>query len=237
MCERILTMGSSTGADIMLANVFRTYSSANTTPTPVLRGVDLQVPAGESIAISGASGSGKTTLLQIMGTLDMADSGEVRVNGRELGALDEASRATFRNREIGFVFQSHHLLPQLTAFENILVPTWAADGSHALEHQARARHLLDRIGLADRSRHFPGQLSGGEQQRIALARALIMKPCLILADEPTGALDYDTAQHLIELLLELNRDEGATLVLVTHSRACAQRMSRQVELRNGIIQK
>lgn len=229
-------MTASSGADIILANVFRTFATANTPPTPVLRGVDLQVASGETVAISGASGSGKTTLLQIMGTLDRADSGEVRVNGRELGSLDEPSRAAFRNREIGFVFQSHHLLPQLTALENILVPTWAADASHATEYHARARHLLDRIGLADRRMHFPGQLSGGECQRIALARALIMNPCLILADEPTGALDYETARRLIELLLELNRDQGATLVLVTHSRDCAQRMSRQVELRNGIIQ-
>jgi len=229
-------MASSNGADITMTQVFRTFSASNTAPTPVLRGVDLEITSGETIAITGASGSGKTTLLQIMGTLDAADSGEVRVNGRELGSLDEQARAAFRNREIGFVFQSHHLLPQLTAIENVLVPTWATQASCTAEYQARAHALLDRIGLADRSMHFPSQLSGGERQRIALARALMMKPCLVLADEPTGALDYDTAQHLIDLLLELNRDEGSTLVLVTHSKACALRMSRHVELRNGMIQ-
>ncbi|MEI6647494.1 MAG: ABC transporter ATP-binding protein [bacterium] len=228
-------MGTSGGADITLSRVSRTFISANTSPAPVLRGIDLHVASGETLAVTGASGSGKTTLLQIIGALDTADSGEVRVNGRDLGSLDEPSRATFRNREIGFVFQSHHLLPQLTAIENILVPAWATHHSQKDEHQARAHSLLDRMGLSNHSSHFPGQLSGGERQRIALARALIMKPCLILADEPTGALDYDTAQQLIDLLLECNRDEGATLVLVTHSRDCAMRMSRQVGLRNGII--
>jgi lipoprotein-releasing system ATP-binding protein len=228
-------MASSSGADISLANVFRTFSSANIAPTPVLRGIDLHVASGETIAVTGASGSGKTTLLQIIGALDTADSGEVRVNGRELGSFDDQARAAFRNREIGFVFQSHHLLPQLTALENILVPTWATHRSQENEHLARARDLLERMGLSDRSMHFPGQLSGGERQRIALARALMMKPCLILADEPTGALDYDAAQQLIDLLLELNHDEGATLMLVTHSRDCALRMARQVELRNGLI--
>jgi lipoprotein-releasing system ATP-binding protein len=228
-------MGASGGADISLSRVYRTFSSANTSPALVLRGIDLHVHSGETLAVTGASGSGKTTLLQIIGALDTADSGEVRVNGRDLGSLDEQSRATFRNREIGFIFQAHHLLPQLTAIENILVPTWATHHSLENEHQARAQYLLDRMGLSNHSMHFPGQLSGGERQRIAFARALMMRPCLILADEPTGSLDYDTAQHLISLLLECNRDEGATLVLVTHSRDCALRMSRQVELRNGII--
>lgn len=228
-------MVSSGGADITLSRVFRTFPSANTSQHPVLRGIDLHMAAGETLAVTGASGSGKTTLLQIIGALDSADSGEVRVNGRDLGSLDEQSRAAFRNREIGFVFQSHHLLPQLTAIENILVPTWAAHRSQKDEYQARAHYLLDRMGLSKCNMHFPGQLSGGERQRIALARALMMKPCLILADEPTGSLDYDTAQRLIDLLLECNCDEGATLILVTHSRDCALRMSRQVELRNGII--
>jgi len=230
-------MGSSGGADIKVSHVFRTFSQTNTSTTPVLRGIDLEVTSGETLAVTGASGSGKTTLLQIIGALDTADSGDVRVNGRELGSLDETSRAAFRNREIGFVFQSHHLLPQLTAIENILVPTWAMRHPQEIEHQARAHYLLERMGLSDRSRHFPGQLSGGERQRIALARALMMNPCLILADEPTGSLDYDAAQQLIDLLLEINRDEGSTLVLVTHSRDCALRMSRQVEIRNGIINK
>jgi predicted ABC-type transport system involved in lysophospholipase L1 biosynthesis ATPase subunit len=199
-----------------------------------LLGVDLNVAAGETIAVTGPSGSGKTTLLQLIGALDTADSGEVRVNGRELGSLDEAGRANFRNREIGFVFQAHHLLPQLTAIENVLVPAWA-NRNVGEEVRVRAHQLLERVGLKDRMRHFPGQLSGGEQQRVAIARALVMSPCLLLADEPTGALDQDTAQHLMDLLLELNRDEGSTLILVTHSTACAERMSRRVTIINGKI--
>jgi len=223
------------GADVMLTNVTRTYHPPNGVPTHVLRGVDLHVAAGETLAVTGPSGSGKTTLLQIIGALDTADSGEVRVNGRELGTLDAAARASFRNREVGFVFQAHHLLPQLTALENVLVPAWAARKVEE-EHRARAHRLLERVGLKDRLTHFPGQLSGGEQQRVAIARALIMSPCLLLADEPTGALDHETAQHLMSLLLELNRDEGATLILVTHASACAERMSRRVNIRNGRIE-
>jgi predicted ABC-type transport system involved in lysophospholipase L1 biosynthesis ATPase subunit len=227
-------MSVTSGADIQLSQVIKTFQTG-ASPTPVLKGVDLHVGAGETIAITGASGSGKTTLLQLIGALDTADSGEVRVNGRELATLDEEARAQFRNREVGFVFQSHILLPQLTALENVLVPTWAAPQTHALEHSARANYLLERVGLADRKTHFPGQLSGGECQRVAVARALIMKPSLLLADEPTGSLDYDTAQRLLDLLLALNAEEGATFLLVTHARDCARRMTRQVELRNGVI--
>ena len=223
------------GADVMLTMVTKTYHPPNGVPTEVLRGVDLHVAAGETLAITGPSGSGKTTLLQLIGALDTADSGDVRVNGRELGTLGETDRAVFRNREIGFVFQAHHLLPQLTALENVLVPAWASRRVEE-ERQARAHHLLDCVGLGDRLTHFPGQLSGGEQQRVAIARALIMSPCLILADEPTGALDHETAQHLMDLLLELNRNEGATLILVTHASACAERMSRRVRICNGRIE-
>jgi predicted ABC-type transport system involved in lysophospholipase L1 biosynthesis ATPase subunit len=227
-------MSTTSGADIQLTKVIKTFQTGASL-TPVLKGVDLHVAAGDTIAITGASGSGKTTLLQLIGALDTADSGDVRVNGRELAALDEQARAHFRNREIGFVFQAHILLPQLTALENVLVPTWASSKSETHEHLARAHHLLERVGLADRKTHFPGQLSGGECQRVAVARALIMKPSLLLADEPTGSLDYDTAQRLMDLLLALNAEEGATFLLVTHARDCARRMARQVELRNGII--
>jgi predicted ABC-type transport system involved in lysophospholipase L1 biosynthesis ATPase subunit len=223
------------GADVMLSNVMKTYHPPNGVPTPVLLGVDLHVAAGETIAVTGPSGSGKTTLLQLIGALDAADSGDVRVNGRELGTLDETQRAMFRNREIGFVFQAHHLLPQLTAIENVLVPAWA-NRNVGEELRVRAYQLLERVGLKDRMTHFPGQLSGGEQQRVAIARALVMSPCLLLADEPTGALDHDTAQRLMDLLLELNRDENATLILVTHSIACAERMSRRVRICNGKIE-
>ena len=222
------------GADILLTQVTKTYHPPRGVPVPVLRGVDLHVGAGETLAITGPSGSGKTTLLQLIGALDTADSGDVRVNGRELSTLSETDRARFRNREIGFVFQAHHLLPQLTAIENVLVPAWATRTVEEERH-ARAVRLLERVGLRDRMRHFPGQLSGGEQQRVAIARALVMSPCLLLADEPTGALDHDTAQSLMDLLLELNRDEGATLILVTHSHACAERMGRRVRICNGLL--
>ena len=220
------------GADVMLTNVTRTYRPPNGVPTEVLRGVDLHVAAGETLAITGPSGSGKTTLLQLIGALDTADSGDVRVNGRELGTLDETDRTIFRNREIGFVFQAHHLLPQLTALENVLVPAWASRRIDEAQRE-RAHQLLERAGLAGRTGHFPGQLSGGEQQRVAIARALIMSPCLLLADEPTGALDQDTAQGLMDLLLELNRNEGATLILVTHAAIHAARMARCVKICNG----
>jgi lipoprotein-releasing system ATP-binding protein len=183
------------------------------------------------LAVTGPSGSGKTTLLQLIGAMDRPDAGEVRVNGRELGGLDEAARAAFRNREVGFVFQAHHLLPQLTALENVLVPAWA--GTVTAEVSERARHLLARVGLAERMEHFPGQLSGGERQRVALARALVLSPCLLLADEPTGALDRANALALIDLLLELNREERATLMMVTHAEACAERMGRRVALVDG----
>jgi lipoprotein-releasing system ATP-binding protein len=221
-------------ADVTITNVTKTYHPPNGVPVNVLLGVDLHVAAGETIAITGPSGSGKTTLLQLIGALDTADSGDVRVNGREIGSLGETDRARFRNREIGFVFQAHHLLPQLTAIENVLVPAWA-NRNVGDEHRERAQRLLERVGLQDRMRHFPGQLSGGEQQRVAIARALVMSPCLLLADEPTGALDHDTAQNLMDLLLELNRDEGATLILVTHSHACAERMGRCVRICNGLL--
>lgn len=219
------------GADVQLENVVRTFEVPEGVPVEVLRGVSLHVAAGASVAVTGPSGSGKTTLLQIIGALDRADRGEVRVNGRALDGLDETSRALFRNRDVGFVFQSHHLLPQLTAFENVLVPTWA--GTASAEVAERALRLLERVGLGRRLSHFPGQLSGGERQRVALARALVMNPCLVLADEPTGALDHKAAQQLIDLLLELNQEEHTTLIVVTHAEACAQRMERRLSLDDG----
>ena len=219
------------GADVAVEDVERTFRVPGGESVAVLRGVSFRVSAGEAVAVTGPSGSGKTTLLQILGAMDRADSGTVRVNGRELGGMDEAARAGFRNREVGFVFQAHHLLPQLTALENVLVPAWA--GKVTDERLARASHLLERVGLGDRMRHFPGQLSGGERQRVALARALVMEPCLLLADEPTGALDQAHAHALVDLLLELNAEIHTTLVVVTHAEACAQRMGRRLKLENG----
>jgi lipoprotein-releasing system ATP-binding protein len=222
------------GADVLVENVVRTFVSPAGVPVEVLRGVTLRAAAGESVAVTGPSGSGKTTLLQLIGAMDRADAGEVRVNGRELGGMDEAARAGFRNREVGFVFQAHHLLPQLTALENVLVPAWTSAVGDAVV--ARARDLLERVGLRERASHFPGQLSGGERQRVALARALVLSPCLILADEPTGALDQVSARALVDLLLELNREEQATLLVVTHAEACASRMGRRVRLENGKLE-
>ena len=219
------------GADVSVEGVVRTFADPGCLPVEVLRGVSLRVAAGESVAVTGPSGSGKTTLLQIVGAMDRPDAGEVRVNGRELGGLDEAARTHFRSREVGFVFQGHHLLPQLTVLENVLVPAW---GSGVREEQReRAVALLKRVGLGDRLASFPGQLSGGERQRVAVARALVLSPSLILADEPTGALDQTAARSLVDLLLELNGEQGTTLVVVTHAEACANRMARQVCLRDG----
>ncbi|MDD4018606.1 MAG: ABC transporter ATP-binding protein [Kiritimatiellae bacterium] len=223
----------SDGADVRVEGVTRTFRVPGGVPVEVLRGVDLRVAAGESVAVTGPSGSGKTTLLQLIGALDAPDAGEVRVNGRALDALDEAERLRFRNREVGFVFQAHHLLPQLNALENVLVPVWASGVDDRLRE--RAAHLLGRVGLGDRMTRFPGQLSGGERQRVAVARALVMEPGLVLADEPTGALDQAAAQALVDLLLDLNREERATLIVVTHSELCAQRMGRRVELKGGTV--
>lgn len=222
------------GADVQVENVVRTFASGGVAPVAVLRGVTLRLAAGQSLAVSGPSGSGKTTLLQIVGAMDRPDAGEVRVNGREIGGLSERERAQFRNREIGFVFQSHNLLPQLTALENVLVPAWTRPVGAELVSRAHA--LLARVGLGGREDHFPGQLSGGERQRVAVARALVLSPCLLLADEPTGALDHANALALVELLLELNREEQTTLIVATHSEICAGRMARRVALVDGKIE-
>ncbi len=222
------------GADVVLRDVVRTFPMPVGEPVPVLRGVSLEVAAGETLAVTGPSGSGKTTLLQLIGALDRPDAGEIRVNGREVGCMDEGAQAAFRSREVGFVFQTHHLLPQLTALENVLVPAWARGVND--ETLGRARALLERVGLKERTSHFPGQLSGGERQRVALARALVMQPCLLLADEPTGALDRDHARELIDLLLELNAESHTTLIVVTHAETCAQQMRRRVALVNGKVE-
>ena len=220
-------------------------------PVPVLEGVSFQLARGDSLAIVGPSGSGKSTLLQIIGTLDQATAGRVTLAGRDLGSLDEVQLARVRNAEIGFVFQSHHLLPQCTALENVLVPTLAtsrrAAGDATTDQSStanpastppaqRAARLLERVGLDDRMTHFPGQLSGGERQRVAVVRALINQPRLLLADEPTGALDQASAESLAQLLVDLNREEGVTLIVVTHSMDLARRMNRVMRLDNGRLE-
>lgn len=200
----------------------------------VLRGVSVSVEGGESAAVTGPSGSGKSTLLNIIGTLDQATSGKVKVAGEEVSRMDELALANFRNRRLGFVFQSHHLLPQCTVLENVLVPSLASDDWNLRQRAAhRAQELLKRVSLAHRAGHRPAQLSGGECQRAAVVRALINQPKLLLADEPTGALDRRSAEVLSDLLLKLNREDGVTLIVVTHSSALAGRMQRRLELRDG----
>jgi ABC-type lipoprotein export system ATPase subunit len=218
---------------LKLINVTQQYETG-AAPVSVLRGVSLEVRAGESLAIIGPSGSGKSTLLNIIGTLDRATGGEVRFDGQDLRSLDDLQLATVRNLKIGFVFQSHFLLPQCSVLENVLVPTLAQkDGAARAKAPERAQRLLKRVGLGDRSTHRPGQLSGGERQRAAVVRALINQPQLLLADEPTGALDRAAAAQLAQLLLDLNREEGVTLIVVTHALDLAHKMARVMELKDG----
>lgn len=198
----------------------------------VLHDLDLRIAAGETVAILGPSGCGKSTLLNILGALDFADEGEVRVAGQDLRQLDAEGLARFRNETIGFVFQLHHLLPQCTILENVLVPTLARPGG-AGGREERAKELLEAVGLSRRQGHRPGQLSGGERQRAAVARALINEPKLLLADEPTGALDRVNAAKLADLLLEMNRTHGLPVIMVTHAVDLARRMSRVLELVDG----
>jgi len=234
---------------LQLTDVTKRYAAADGgNPLPVLNGISLAVAGGETLAIIGPSGSGKSTLLQIIGTLDQASSGEVLLAGRNLAALNELELAAVRNRQIGFIFQAHYLLPQCTVWENVLVPTLADTGRAgtplpaagasggprpAETATARAERLLKRVGLGERLQHRPGQLSGGERQRVAVVRALINQPQLLLADEPTGALDHASATALGQLLVELNREEGVTLIVVTHAADLAKRMARVMKLEEG----
>lgn len=219
-----------------LVEVTKHYEGPDGAAPPVLRGVNLRVEKGESLAVVGPSGSGKSTLLNLIGALDRPTSGRVLLNGTDLATLDDNALALLRNREIGFIFQLHHLLPQCTVMENVLVPTLVARADAAGEPpERRARRLLERVGLAERADYFPGQLSGGERQRVAVVRALINAPKLLLADEPTGSLDRASAENLATLLVELNREERVTLILVTHALDLAARMGRVLELRDGAL--
>ena len=202
----------------------------------VLRDVNLRLDGAEAIAIAGPSGSGKSTLLNIIGTLDRPTSGAVFFDGDDLLRLSADEIATMRNRKIGFVFQLHHLLPQCTILENVLIPTLAAAAKGRNdEANSRAQRLLDRVGLGAHKSQRPGQLSGGERQRAAIVRALINQPRLLLADEPTGSLDRASAENLRELLIELNRDEGVALIVVTHSMELARGLDRIYEMRDGSL--
>lgn len=222
---------------VELIDVTKTYGDPGEPGSvSVLKGISLTIERGRSIVIVGPSGCGKSTLLNIIGGLDHATSGRVLLDGRDLAALDDDDLARIRSREIGFVFQLHHLLPQCTVLENVLVPTLAErDGGSQPEVRDRAKALLARVGLADRTLHRPGELSGGQRQRVAVARALINRPKLLLADEPTGSLDEESAQSIAELLGELNRDEGVTLIVVTHSRELASRIGDVMELSGGLL--
>jgi putative ABC transport system ATP-binding protein len=200
----------------------------------ILRGINLEVPAGQFVAIMGASGSGKSTLLGLLAGLDTATSGSIILDGTDITGLSEDELAVVRGRKIGFVFQSYQLIPTLTAEENVLLPH-ELTGGEAKAGVARARGLLESVGLSDRMDHYPVQLSGGEQQRVALARAFMVKPPVLMADEPTGNLDSVNGSHVLDLLLSLNQREHTTLVLVTHDQTLASRADRIVTLRDGQV--
>ncbi len=216
---------------IQLTNVSKTVTSGSEQLT-ILHPLDLTIPRGEFVAITGASGSGKSTLLGLIAGLDAPTTGEISINGENLTRMTEDQLAVFRGANLGFVFQSFHLIPSLTAYENILVPLEIAGLKQAAQ---RAQSLLDEVGLHDRAHHYPSQLSGGEQQRIAIARAFANEPPILLADEPTGNLDSRNGNHIFDLLLNLNRERGTTLLLVTHDQQLAALAHRRVMLRDGKV--
>ena len=218
---------------IVAKDLEQTYMSGGR-PLTVLQDINLSIEHREVVAIVGPSGSGKTTLLGLFAGLDLPSGGSVTLDGQNLNALSEDDRALFRAESVGFVFQSFQLIPTLTALENVLVPLELLP-SGAAGSEDRARELLDRVGLAARTDHYPSQLSGGEQQRVGLARAFANEPSVLFADEPTGNLDTDTGRHVIELLMELNREAGTTLVLVTHDIDLASQSHRVVRLSSGVV--
>lgn len=212
---------------IELRKVYQTLSEE----IVVLESVSFSMNAGENLAIVGPSGSGKSTLLQIIGTLDAPTSGIVRIGGQDPYQLNENQQAKFRNERIGFIFQDHHLLPQWNVLENTLLPA-LAKGKPSQEIRERAIGLLERVGLKDRMTHLPSQLSGGERERVAVARALVLRPMVVLADEPTGNLDQKSAENVARLLLEVPKEENTVLIVVTHSTSLAEQMQKRFELRN-----
>ena len=216
---------------VTVQNVTKTFEHEGRS-LEVLKGIDLEIGSGEMVTIVGPSGAGKSTLLHLIGTLDLPTEGQILYGGRDVTRLGSSDLAEFRNRSIGFVFQFHHLLPEFTALENVMMPG-LIQGSRRMED--RARELLGEVGLSERLTHRPGELSGGEQQRVALARALLMEPKLVLADEPTGNLDSQTSDSVQSLIFDLNRRHGITFLIVTHSRDFAAMMPRQVSMKDGRI--
>ena len=214
---------------IELKNIRKSFGTLE-----VLKGIDLTIGKGEVVSIVGPSGAGKTTLLQIMGTLDKADSGQVLINGTEVSTLKEKEQAAFRNRQIGFVFQFHQLLPEFTALENVMIPA-LIDGESSGEATRKAKEMLEYMGLAGRATHKPAELSGGEKQRVAVARALINRPAVILADEPSGSLDTQNKQELHQLFFELRNKLGQTFVIVTHDEELAKLTDRTIPMKDGRI--
>lgn len=214
---------------ITIQNIHKSFGDLE-----VLKGIDLTVSDGEIVAIIGKSGSGKTTLLQIIGTLDKPSEGKILIDGTDVLSLSEKELAAFRNKHIGFIFQFHQLLPEFTALENVCIPAMIAREKES-DYKPRAEKLLSDLGLADRLNHKPNQLSGGEKQRVAAARALMMNPTIILADEPTGSLDEKNKRELSALLLQLRKDYGQTILLVTHDKEMAQMADRVIELKDGKI--
>lgn len=222
---------------IELSNVHKSYFNKDAQlEQAVLKGISLKINQGEAIAIIGPSGSGKSTLLNLLGTLDQATSGSISFDGKELKDFKDQQLALFRNQKIGFVFQSHHLLPQLNVLENILLPSIAhGDKQSRKEAEERARKWLEEVGLSEKVEQFPSNLSGGECQRVAVIRALINQPDLILADEPTGSLDSESADVVGDLLLKLSQEQNVALVLVTHSKVLAEKVGKAYELKEGVL--